>query len=113
MDARLKTLLENRDTDGIKEYFFEKEMEYYNGDMADIAIELDMNIPNYDCLVDSIGIADKYMSTELFTDDKAMYCINTYPTDIYSLYFIRTEEFGLDDGYGAVNELKFTQKTAE
>ena len=113
MDEKLMALLEAADADGIKDYIFEKEMEFYNKDMQTITITLGLAIPNYDCLVDSIGIADKYMSTELFTDDKAMYCINTYPTDIYSLYFIRTEEFGLDDGYGAVNELKFTQKTAE
>lgn len=113
MDKKLAELLEKRDTDGIKQYFFEKEMEFYNNDMRDIIISLDMDIPGYDCLVDSIGIAEEYLFTTLFTDDKAMYCINTYPTDTTFLYFIRKEEFGLDDGYGAENMLKFTAVPAE
>ena len=108
MDEKLTILLENQDVDGIKEYFFEKEMEHYNSDMADVVIALDRDIPNYDCLVDSIGIETATLSTELFTDEKAMYCINIHKTDVYNLYFIRTEEFGLDDGYDVVNQLKFT-----
>lgn len=108
MDKQLEILLKNNDSDGIKDFFFEKEMEFYNGDMADIIIRLNTDIPNYDCLVDTIGIANEYLSTELFTDDKAMYCINTYPTDTSNLYFVRKEEFGLDDGYAVVNQLIFT-----
>lgn len=108
MDITLAQLLENADNDGIRDYFFQLEMEYYNNDMADIIIDLGVGIKNYDCLVDSLGIENAALSTEFFTDDKAMYTINTYKTDTANLYFVRTEEFALDDGYDVTNQLKFT-----
>ena len=111
MDIILEQLLEKADIDGLKDYFFQKEMEYYNNDMSDIVIDLGVNIKNYDCLVESLGIADDACSVDFFTDDKAMYAIKAYKTNTYNLYFVRTEEFGLDDGYGVVNQLKFTNLT--
>ena len=108
MDERLTELLEHNDIDGIKDYMFRKEMEYYEGDMSDLVIPLASSIPQYDCLVESIGIENVTLSADLYSDEKAMYSINTYRTAIPELYFIVTEEFGLDDGYGLTNELRFT-----
>lgn len=108
MDDRLKALLTNYDINGIKDYFLDVEMQYYDNDMTEIIIDLNSSIPQYDCLVESIGIENKSIATDLYADDKAMYSINTYKTDIHDLYFITKEEFGLDDGYGVTNELKFT-----
>ncbi len=108
MDEKLRQLLENCDIGGIKDYFSEKEMEYYENDLSDTVISLESDIPQYDCLVESLGIDNKTISADLFTDNKAMYSINAYKTDIPELYFIVTEEFGLDDGYCVVNELRFT-----
>jgi len=57
--------------------------------------------------LDDFNMALEAIDT-LYADDKAMYSINTYKTDIHDLYFITKEEFGLDDGYGVTNELRFT-----
>lgn len=108
MDMTLRKLLENCDTGGIRDYFAEKEMQYYEEDLCDITFSLEGDIPRYDCLVESLGIDNHAISSDLFSDEKAMYSINVYKTDIPELYFIVTEEFGLDDGYGVVNELRFT-----
>jgi len=113
MDAKLRELLENCDISGIRDYFAEKEMEYYENDLQDVIISLESDIPQYDCLVESLGIDNKTISGDLFTDNKAMYSVNAYKTDVPELYFIVTEEFGLDDGYGVVNELRFTANITE
>ncbi|MBR6801922.1 MAG: hypothetical protein IKM61_09245 [Eubacteriaceae bacterium] len=112
MDAKLRALLVNCDIGGIRDYFAEKEMEYYECDLQDIVVSLESDIPQYDCLVESLGIDNRTISADLFTDNKAMYSINAYTTDVPELYFIVTEEFGLDDGYGVVNELRFTSDIA-
>lgn len=108
MDSKLRDLLINCDIAGIRDYMFEKEMEYYANDLQDLVITLDTIIPEYDILVESLGIENVTISADLFSDDKAMYSINAYRTNIPECYFIVTEEFGLDDGYGVYNELKFT-----
>ncbi len=108
MDSKLKELLIDCDTDGIRDYMFEKEMEYYENDLEDMVITLDTVIPQYDILVESLGIENVSISADLFSDEKAMYSINAYRTNIPECYFIVTEEFGLDDGYEVYNEFKFT-----
>ena len=108
MDEKLMALLEAADTVGIKDYIFEKEMEFYNKDMQTITITLGLAIPNYDCLVDCIGLENQVMSIDMYSDEKAMYSINTHRTAVTYLYFIRKEEFGLDDGYGVINRLIFS-----
>ncbi len=108
MDEKLRELLERSDIHGIRDYMFEKEMEYYANDLEDMIITLDTVIPEYDILVESLAIENVTVSADLFSDDKAMYSINAYRTNIPECYFIVTEEFALDDGYEVYNELKFT-----
>lgn len=103
-------LLDKCDYDEIKDYLLEKELEFYNNDLKDLILYSGFSIPNYNKLMDILEINDLEPPTfsDIFTDEIMVNNINVYKTNVYNLYFIRKEQFGLRDEDAAINELIFT-----
>lgn len=104
------TLLDKCDYDEIKDYLLEKELEFYNNDLKDLVLYSGFSIPNYNKLMDILEINDLEppIFSDIFTDEIMVNSINVYKTNVYNLYFIRKEQFGLRDEDAAINELIFT-----
>ena len=104
------TLLDKCDYDEIKDYLLEKELEFYNNDLKDLVLYSGFSIPNYNKLMDILEIDDLEppIFSDIFTDEIMVNSINIYKTNVYNLYFIRKEQFGLRDEDAAINELIFT-----
>ena len=104
------TLLDKCDYDEIKDYLLEKELEFYNNDLKDLVLYSGFSIPNYNKLMDILEINDLEppIFSDIFTDEIMVNSINIYKTNVYNLYFIRKEQFGLRDEDAAINELIFT-----
>ena len=104
------TLLDKCDYDEIKDYLLEKELEFYNNDLKDLVLYSGFSIPNYNKLMDILEINDLEppIFSDIFTDEIMVNNINIYKTNVYNLYFIRKEQFGLRDEDAAINELIFT-----
>ena len=104
------TLLDKCDYDEIKDYLLEKELEFYNNDLKDLVLYSGFSIPNYNKLMDILEIDDLEppIFSDIFTDEIMVNNINIYKTNVYNLYFIRKEQFGLRDEDAAINELVFT-----
>ena len=104
------TLLDKCDYDEIKDYLLEKELEFYNNDLKDLVLYSGFSIPNYNKLMDILEINDLEppIFSDIFTDEIMVNNINIYKTNVYNLYFIRKEQFGLRDEDAAINELVFT-----
>lgn len=107
---KFTTLLDKCDYDDIKDYLLEKELEFYENDLNDIVIYSGFNIPNYNKLMDILEIDDLEppVFSDIFTDEIMVNSINVYKTNVYNLYFIRKEQFGLRDEDAAISELVFT-----
>lgn len=104
------TLLNKCDYDEIKDFLLEKELEFYNNDLKDLVLYSGFSIPNYNKLMDILEINDLEppIFSDIFTDEIMVNSINVYKTNVYNLYFIRKEQFGLRDEDAAINELIFT-----
>ncbi len=104
------TLLDKCDYDEIKDYLLEKELEFYNNDLKDLVLYSGFSIPNYNKLMDISEINDLEppIFSDIFTDEIMVNNINIYKTNVYNLYFVRKEQFGLRDEDAAINELVFT-----
>lgn len=104
------TLLNKCDYDEIKDFLLEKELEFYNNDLKDLILYSGFSIPNYNKLMDILEINDLEppIFSDIFTDEIMVNSINVYKTNVYNLYFIRKEQFGLRDEDAAINELIFT-----
>ena len=103
-------LLDKCDYDEIKDYLLEKELEFYNNDLKDLVLYSGFSVPNYNKLMDILEINDLEPPTfsDIFTDEIMVNSINIYKTNVYTLYFISLEQFGLRDEDAAINELIFT-----
>ena len=103
-------LLDKCDYDEIKDYLLEKELEFYNNDLKDLVLYSGFSVPNYNKLMDILEINDLEPPTfsDIFTDEIMVNSINIYKTNVYNLYFIKKEQFGLRDEDAAINELIFT-----
>ena len=104
------TLLDKCDYDEIKDYLLEKELEFYNNDLKDLVLYSGFSIPNYNKLMDILEIDDLEppIFSDIFTDEIMVNNINIYKTNVYNLYFVRKEQFGLRDEDATINELVFT-----
>ena len=104
------TLLNKCDYDEIKDFLLEKELEFYNNDLKDLILYSGFSIPNYNKLMDILEINDLEppIFSDIFIDEIMLNSINVYKTNVYNLYFIRKEQFGLRDEDAAINELIFT-----
>lgn len=104
------TLLNKCDYNEIKDFLLEKELEFYNNDLKDLVLYSGFSIPNYNKLMDILEIDDLEppIFSDIFTDEIMVNNINVYKTNVYNLYFIRKEQFGLRDEDAAINELIFT-----
>ena len=107
---KFSTLLDKCDYDEIKDYLLEKELEFYNNDLKDLVLYSGFSIPNYNKLMDILEIDDLEppIFSDIFTDEIMVNNINIYKTNVYNLYFVRKEQFGLRDEDAAINELVFT-----
>ena len=104
------TLLNKCDYDEIKDFLLKKELEFYNNDLKDLILYSGFSVPNYNKLMDILEIndLDPPVFSDIFTDEIMVNNINIYKTNVYNLYFIRKEQFGLRDEDAAINELIFT-----
>lgn len=107
---KFSTLLDKCDYDEIKDFLLEKELEFYNNDLKNLVLYSRFSIPNYNKLMDILEINDLEppIFSDIFTDEIMVNSINVYKTNVYNLYFIRKEQFGLRDEDAAINELIFT-----
>ena len=110
MTKKILDLLNKCDYDEIKDFLLEKELEFYNNDLKDLILYSGFSIPNYNKLMDILEINDfePPIFSDIFTDEIMVNSINVYKTNVYNLYFIRKEQFGLRDEDAAINELIFT-----
>ena len=110
MTKKILELLNKCDYDEIKDYLLEKELEFYNNDLKDLVLYSGFSVPNYNKLMDILEINDLEppIFSDIFTDEIMVNSINIYKTNVYNLYFIRKEQFGLRDEDAAINELIFT-----
>lgn len=110
MTKKILDLLNKCDYDEIKDFLLEKELEFYNNDLKDLILYSGFSILNYNKLMDILEINDLEppIFSDIFTDEIMVNSINVYKTNVYNLYFIRKEQFGLRDEDAAINELIFT-----
>lgn len=110
MTQKILDLLNKCDYDEIKDFLLKKELEFYNNDLKDLVLYSGFSIPNYNKLMDILEIDDLEppIFSDIFTDEIMVNNINVYKTNVYNLYFIRKEQFGLRDEDAAINELIFT-----
>ena len=110
MTKKILDLLNKCDYDEIKDFLLEKELEFYNNDLKDLVLYSGFSIPNYNKLMDILEINDLEppIFSDIFTDEIMVNNINIYKTNVYNLYFVRKEQFGLRDEDAAINELVFT-----
>ena len=110
MTKKILDLLNKCDYDEIKDFLLEKELEFYNNDLKDLILYSGFSVPNYNKLMDILEINDfePPIFSDIFTDEIMVNSINIYKTNVYNLYFIRKEQFGLRDEDAAINELIFT-----
>ena len=110
MTQKILDLLNKCDYDEIKDFLLKKELEFYNNDLKDLVLYSGFSVPNYNKLMDILEIndLDPPVFSDIFTDEIMVNNINIYKTNVYNLYFIRKEQFGLRDEDAAINELIFT-----
>lgn len=110
MTQKILDLLNKCDYDEIKDFLLKKELEFYNNDLKDLILYSGFSVPNYNKLMDILEIndLDPPVFSDIFTDEIMVNNINIYKTNVYNLYFIRKEQFGLRDEDAAINELIFT-----
>ena len=110
MTSEFLSLLNSCDYEEIKDYILEKELQFYENDMVDIVLSLGFSIPNYNKLMDILDINDNDspIYSEIFTDEVLVNSISIYKTNVYNLYFVRKEQFGLRDEDAVISDLVFT-----
>ena len=110
MTSEFLNLLNTCNYEEIKDYILEKELQFYENDMVDIVISLGFSIPNYNKLMDILEINDNDspIYSEIFTDEVLVNSISIYKTNVYNLYFVRKEQFGLRDEDAVISDLVFT-----
>ena len=110
MTREFLSLLNACNYEEIKDYILEKELQFYENDMVDIVISLGFSIPNYNKLMDILEINDNDspIYSEIFTDEVLVNSISIYKTNVYNLYFVRKEQFGLRDEDAVISDLVFT-----
>lgn len=110
MTQKILDLLNKCDYDEIKDFLLKKELDFYNNDLKDLVLYSGFSVPNYNKLMDILEIndLDPPVFSDIFTDEIMVNNINIYKTNVYNLYFIRKEQFGLRDEDAAINELIFT-----
>ena len=110
MTSKFLSLLNDCNYEGIKDYILEKELQFYENDMVDIVLALGYSIPNYNKLMDILDINDNDspIYSEIFTDEVLVNSISIYKTNVYNLYFVRKEQFGLRDEDAVISDLVFT-----
>lgn len=108
----LKQVLSSGNIKEIEEFILEKEFEYYatDGDkLVDRYEDLEFQIPNYDLLINSLGITkpiitDMYLNKSRTITNK----IDVYNSKIINCYLIRIEQFTLTDEDGGITRIIFT-----
>ena len=110
MTSEFLNLLNTCNYEEIKDYILEKELQFYENDMVDIVLSLGFSIPNYNKLMDILDINDNDspIYSEIFTDEVLVNSISIYKTNVYNLYFVRKEQFGLRDEDAVISDLVFT-----
>ena len=110
MTSEFLNLLNTCNYEEIKDYILEKELQFYENDMIDIILSLGFSIPNYNKLMDILDINDNDspIYSEIFTDEVLVNSISIYKTNVYNLYFVRKEQFGLRDEDAVISDLVFT-----
>ena len=110
MTIEFLSLLNTCNYEEIKDYILEKELQFYENDMVDIVLSLGFSIPNYNKLMDILDINDNDspIYSEIFTDEVLVNSISIYKTNVYSLYFVRKEQFWLRDEDAVISDLVFT-----
>ena len=110
MTSEFLNLLNTCNYEEIKDYILEKELQFYENDMVDIVLSLGFSIPNYNKLMDILEINDNDspIYSEIFTDEVLVNSISIYKTNVYNLYFVRKEQFGLRDEDAVISDLVFT-----
>ena len=110
MTSEFLSLLNACNYEEIKDYILEKELQFYENDMVDIVLSLGFSIPNYNKLMDILDINDNDspIYSEIFTDEVLVNSISIYKTNVYNLYFVRKEQFGLRDEDAVISDLVFT-----
>ena len=110
MTREFLSLLNACNYEEIKDYILEKELQFYENDMVDIVLSLGFTIPNYNKLMDILEINDNDspIYSEIFTDEVLVNSISIYKTNVYNLYFVRKEQFGLRDEDAVISDLVFT-----
>ena len=110
MTSEFLSLLNTCNYEEIKDYILEKELQFYENDMVDIVLSLGFSIPNYNKLMDILEINDNDspIYSEIFTDEVLVNSISIYKTNVYNLYFVRKEQFGLRDEDAVISDLVFT-----
>ena len=110
MTSEFLNLLNTCNYEEIKDYILEKELQFYENDMVDIVLSLGFTIPNYNKLMVILEINDNDspIYSEIFTDEVLVNSISIYKTNVYNLYFVRKEQFGLRDEDAVISDLVFT-----
>ena len=110
MTSEFLSLLNTCNYEEVKDFILEKELQFYENDMVDIVLSLGFSIPNYNKLMDILDINDNDspIYSEIFTDEVLVNSISIYKTNVYSLYFVRKEQFGLRDEDAVISDLIFT-----
>ena len=110
MTSEFLSLLNTFNYEEIKDYILEKELQFYENDMVDIVLSLGFTIPNYNKLMEILEINDNDspIYSEIFTDEVLVNSISIYKTNVYNLYFVRKEQFGLRDEDAVISDLVFT-----
>ena len=110
MTSEFLSLLNTCNYEEVKDFILEKELQFYENDMVDIVLSLGFSIPNYNKLMDILDINDNDspIYSEIFTDEVLVNSISIYKTNVYNLYFVRKEQFGLRDEDAVISDLVFT-----
>lgn len=92
-------LLKKGDIEEIQKYLTNKELEFYNNDSRSLTIGLGFSIPNYDILINLLGIKDNEEPeiNDTFGDESYFKIVTCFKTNIRNAYFIREEEYGPRD----------------
>lgn len=111
----LKEVLNLSKLEKIEEFILKKEFEYYTSDdekLVDSYEDLEFQVPNYDLLMESLGIAENQNPsiTDMYLNETRTITnkIDVYNSKIINCYLIRIEQFTLADEDGGIIRIIFT-----
>ena len=111
----LKEVLNSGNLEKIEEFILDREYEYYTSDgdkLVDSYEDLEFQIPNYDLLTKSLGIADNQspIITDMYLNETRTITnkIDAYNSKIINCYLIRFEQFTLSDEDGGITRIIFS-----